>query len=132
MDGKVPLPDLHLEAGEACEAVRALVGSGKSVHAVGVEQVVSGAKVSKQKTPSRRLATACGGTVPDLGSAQVPFRTADGHKFDIEWRNAPVAMPILSIRRVAARGARATFWKGGGEILFSSGIKLPIVERLGV
>ena len=58
--------------------------------------------------------------------------TEEGIEVPFTFQNIKVAMPILSIRRVAARGASATFWKGGGEIKFASGTTIPIVERLGV
>ena len=53
-------------------------------------------------------------------------------KVDIVFRNIKCPIPLLSIRKFAHRVCRATFWKGGGEIVFNSGVVMPLVERMGV
>ena len=58
--------------------------------------------------------------------------TNDGHHIDFVFQNGPVPIPLISIRKMAHRGCVASFWKGGGEIKFRSGIIIPLVERMGV
>ena len=116
-DGKIKLPDLNLPDDATYEAVRALVDSGSSVHVLNVESVVPGAKVHKPRVSRPGFKTACGGTVPDLGSAKVPFKTSEGHNFDIEWRNAPVAMPILSTRMLALDKGELRYQADAGQVV---------------
>ena len=66
------------------------------------------------------------------GEIKVVHVTDQGDEVDFVFQNAKVPIPILSIRKLAHRGCKAEFWKGGGQIIFSSGIVIPIIERLGV
>ena len=116
-NGKIQLPDLDLESNEMYEAVWALVDSGSSVHVVDVERVLPGAKTKKPDPRSPGFKTACGGTVPDRGSADVPFVTAEGHEYNISWRNAPVAMPILSTRLLAQDKGELRYQTDGGQVV---------------
>ena len=72
------------------------------------------------------------GEIPNEGQVTITHMTESGVEVPFTFQNIKVAMPILSIRRVAARGSVCSFWKGGGEIRFPSGTIIPIVERLGV
>ena len=73
-----------------------------------------------------------GGRLPNNGEVRIVHRTDDGHLIDVVFQNSPAAVPLISIRRMAHRGCVASFWKGGGEIKFSSGVTIPIVEKMWV
>ena len=87
---------------------------------------------SKGQRKMIECTAARGSKLPNKGQVTVTHVTDDGVEVPFTFQNIDVAIPILSIRRVAARDARITFWKGGGEIRFASGTLIPIVERLGV
>ena len=57
-----------------------------------------------------------GGTVPDKGTAEVPIMTKEGHQHHIRWRNAPVAMPILSTKLLAQENGEVRYQAEGGQI----------------
>ena len=102
---------------EAHEAVWAFVDSGSSVHVVDVGQVMPGAKENKPKPASRGFTAACGGTAPDLGSCDVPAVPGDNKKFDLHWRNATVAMPIISARLLAVNKCEFRYQAEGGQVV---------------
>ena len=58
--------------------------------------------------------------------------TPEGEQVTFMVQNAKVALPILSIRKLAKRKAVVTFWDGGGVAVMKSGIRIPIVERQGI
>ena len=58
--------------------------------------------------------------------------TEKGDKVNFTFQDGQVSMPILSITDVAKRGAKATFWDGGGELVLKSGTVIPILQRMGV
>ena len=95
----------------------ALVDSGSSVHVVNVEAVMPGAKIKKPNARAPGFKTACGGTVPDLGSADVPFVTQEGHKHSISWSHANVAMPILSTRLLAVENWELRYQANSGQVV---------------
>ena len=72
-----------------------------------------------------------GAKIKNEGQTKIVHITENNDHIDFTFQHADVAMPVLSIRKVAHRGCTASFWKGGGEIVFASGIRMPIIERLG-
>ena len=59
------------------------------------------AKVRKPHPKAKGFKVADGSFVPDLGSVDVPARTQEGDNLSIQFKNAKVAMPILSTNRLA-------------------------------
>ena len=84
---------------------------------IDADKLLPGAKIQQTKPNSPRYKTACGGTVPDNGYVEVPFRTKEQHHSDITWRNAPVAMPILSTKLLALDKGELRYQCDGGQVV---------------
>ena len=115
--GKIQLPDVTLDSNEEWDVLWALVDSGSSVHVVNAEQVFPGAKINKPRPGARPFKVANGGTVPNLGHAAVKARTAEGEDLTINWKNAPVDMPILSTKLLSEGGKAVLYHEAGGSII---------------
>ena len=83
-------------------AVWALLDSGSSVHVVDAAKFFPKAKVHKPRQDSRGFTVASGAKIPDLGTVETPVKTVEGVKSKVVWKNANVAMPILSTHEIAA------------------------------
>ena len=116
-EGRLKLPDLEVNSNDEYEAIWALVDSGSSVHVIDVEAVLPGAKIRKPDADAPEFRTACGGTVKDLGAADVPFVSAEGNDHPIRWRNAKVAMPILSTQLLAKDNGELRYQVETGQII---------------
>ena len=117
-DGKIQLPDIpDFESNEEYECLWALVDSGSSVHVVDMPKVFPGAKIRKPHPQSKGFKVADGSNAPDLGSAIVPARTAEGNNISIQWKNAQVAMPILSTKLLSTGGKGLWYHEHGGSIV---------------
>ena len=131
--GKIQLPELDLDTDEDYEAVWALVDSGSSVHVVDAEKFFPGAKIVPPKPGSTGFKTANSGTVPDLGSLDIPFVTGEGQHKVAHWINAKVAMPILSSNMLAANNGEVRCRQEGGEVTnLKTGDQTAFISRAGV
>ena len=76
---------------------------------------------------------ATGDNVPNRGEADITFWTPDGNSRVTTFQNASVGMPILSISKITEEGNDVMFGAKGGYILhLESGLKTPLIKRLGV
>ena len=91
--------------------------SGSSVHVVDMEVVFPKAAVKKPHPNSRGFKVADGSFVPDLGTATVPAKTQEGDPLNIEWKNAKVAMPILSTNKLSHGGNAVLYHEEGGSVI---------------
>ena len=74
-----------------------------------------------------------GGIIPNRGEVTVTLKAENGVKLDnVKWQDAPVNMPILSVKYLAKRGSRVTFWNKGGIIKLPDGQRIPFYEAGGV
>ena len=87
------------------------------MHVVNVENVFPGASIQKPSPGAKPFKAANGGTVPNLGSAAVQARTAEGDSLTINWKNAPVEMPILSTKLLTHGGKGLWYHEHGGSIV---------------
>ena len=115
-DGKLKLPDLTLDNDDDYIAVWALLDSGSSVHVVDAAKFFPKAKVNRPKPGSRGFTVASGAKIEDLGTVETPCKTAEGISTSITWRNANVAMPILSTHEIAAKRNSLQYEEDGGTI----------------
>ena len=72
--GKIQQADLDLQTNADYDAVRALVGSGSSVHVVNAQKVFPKARVIPPRQGAAGFKTANGGVVADLGTVEPPLR----------------------------------------------------------
>ena len=115
--GKIQLPDVSLDSNAEWDVLLSLVDSGSSVHAVNVEKVFAGAKIQKAPNSAKPFKVANGGTVPNLGSAAIQARTAEGNNLTMNWKHAPVDMPILSTKLLTHGGKALWYHETGGSIV---------------
>ena len=67
-----------------------------------------------------------GGLMPNRGQVSLNVRTENGIEIpDMKWQDAPVNMPILSMKCFAKKGSRFTFHDTGGHIRLPCGRKIP-------
>ena len=111
-----------------------IAGTGSTVTIADATKVFPGVPIKPSKASAKGVAylAADGGKIVNEGEVRVVHATEAGDKVHFTFQHGKVAIPTLSIRGVAKRGARATFWDGGGEIVFKSGVRMPIIERHGV
>ena len=114
--GEIELPDLDLESNDEWEAVWALLDSGSSVHVVNMSKHLPGAKIRRAPRGARGFQTADGKTIPDKGSAITPMRTVEGLERCVHWKNADVALPILSTNLIAQNNAELRYREKDGTI----------------
>ena len=58
-----------------------------------------------------------GSHVPDLGHASVEAKTQEGDHLSIDFKNAKVAMPILSTNKLYHGGKAVLYHESGGSII---------------
>ena len=132
-NGKIKLPDVTLESNDEWEVLWSLVDSGSSIDAVNMEKVFPGAKIKEPRPGSRGFAAANGTTVADKGSAVIPARTLERDDITAEWKNADVAMPIMSTKKRTQGGKGGWYHETGGSIINPrAAIKSDFVESDGV
>ena len=51
---------------------------------------------------------------------------------DFKLQNVDVGMPVLSVKHLAKRGSRVTFWDEGGVIVLPDGNTIPFYETHGI
>ena len=115
------MSQLEDNSDESFRRVWALVDSGSSVHAVNVPKVFPGARLEAPPAGARGFTCANGSTIPNKGTAVVPFRTDEGLKSAIQWKNADVELPILSTHELARNGRKLLYGEDGGDILHPDG-----------
>ena len=59
---------------------------------------------------------ASGSNIPDLGTTVIPARTQEGLNTSIRWKNAKVAMPMLSTHEIARNKTSLEYFEDGGQI----------------
>ena len=125
-DGEMVLSD----PGE--HAVRALYDSGSSIDAADHVRHFPGAQLIHDDEPGATFASATGAPLTNDGNFDVPFRSYNGHKKETEFLNAPVAMPIVSVRRWDQNGHRSIVDEDSGVIIHkAAGEEYPDLGRSG-
>ena len=119
--GELTLPDLELPTDQDYCAIWALVDSGSSVHVVDVAKTFPGAKIKAPVKGSKGFTCANGSKNPDKGSCIVPFKTIEGRAAAVQWKNAEVAMPILSTKELARNKRKVVYAEDEGEIIHPDG-----------
>ena len=114
--GELTLPELKLDHDSDYVAVWALVDSGSSVHVVDVAKVFPGAHVDKPPEDHKGFTCAGGTTIPHKGTTVVPFKSTEGNSAAVKWKNAEVAMPILSTHELARNGRSVEYQELGGKV----------------
>lgn len=102
--GERSLPELDLPDDDAYDSIWAPVDSGSSVDVVDAPTTFPGATVDAPAPGATGFKCANNEVVADKGSATVPFKTAEGLKHMCKWRNAKLAMPIISTGQLARNG----------------------------
>ena len=51
---------------------------------------------------------------------------------DFKWQDVDVSMPVLSVKHLAKKGSKVTFWNHGGVILLPDGSEIPFCETKGI
>ena len=112
----------------------AVADAGSIVTGADCAKEFPGVKIenSKAQQAGVEYTAANGGKIGNNGKARIVHLLPDGGEVKFIFQNVKTALPIISIRKLAGKGAVATFWKGGGEILLLSGSILPVYEGLGV
>ena len=100
-DGTIVLPD----PGEG--AIWVLVDSGSSITVADKDKHFPGAQLVHDKEHGSYQA-ATGQSFKADGHFRVDFRTENKHKRSVEFINAPVSMPILSVKRWNSQGNRTS------------------------
>ena len=76
---------------------------------------------------------ASGDIIPNRGEVVVDLKAENGVVLEkVAWQDAPVNMPILSVKYLAKRGSRVNFWNKGGVIKLPDGSRVPFYEAGGV
>ena len=98
-----------------------------------MKKVFPGAEVSQPGPNEKGFTAANRSTVPNLGSALIPARTIEGDDLTTNWKNADVAMPILSTKKRAIGGKGIWYHEHGGSLVNpKKGINSEFVESGGV
>ena len=79
------------------------------MHVVDGEKVFPGAKVQPPPPDHPGFQGADKSRIPHLGTLDTVVRTDEGIEGSIKWKNARVAMPILSTHELARRGNKAEY-----------------------
>ena len=114
---KLQLPDASLESDDDWVALWSLVDSGSSVNVGNVAKVFPGAKIKRAPSRARPFKTTNGGSVPNLCSAEVDARTAEGEDIAIVRSHADVEMQIPSANRLSQGGKGIWYHENGGPII---------------
>ena len=131
--GKIDLPSLDLPSDEDWVAVWALVDSGSSVHVVDAKKTFPGLKIDAPPSGHQGFNVANGVRIPHNGFVQTQARTAEGHEYNIRWRNSDVAMPILSTHELARNKNTLEYDEDEGWIKNKiTGDKTHFIQREGV
>ena len=74
-----------------------------------------------------------GAEIANEGEVTVKAVDANGTPMPtIVFQHAKIGMPILSVRKLAKKGAKVEFEHGGGTIKLPNGDTIPFVQRHGV
>ena len=77
--------------------------------------------------------SAPGHVIPNRGEVTMDLKAENGVVLEqVTFQDAPVNMPILSVKYLAKRGSRVSFWNKGGVIKLPDGIRIPLYEAGGV
>ena len=115
-EGRLTLPELDLPSDKDYVAVWALVDSGSSVHVVDASQVFPKSKVLPPPKGHKGFTVADGTKVEHGGFVHTNIRTVEGENKTIRWKNAKVAMPILSTHELARNGSKLEYDEDHGII----------------
>ena len=68
------------------------------------------------------------------GEVKVDLVAENGSKLTgFKWQNLPgIKVPVIAVKHLARKGARVSFWDGGGVIKLPDGHKIPFHEVAGV
>ena len=110
------------------------VDSGSVATVANAKKTFPNEKVEPSKASTNGVAyvAADGGLMPNRGEVTVNVVAGDVDLGPMKWQDADVNMPILSVRRIAKKGSRVSFWDGGGVIKLPDGTKVPFYEYQGV
>lgn len=108
-DGKISLPDLDLPSDKDYTAVWALVDSGSAVHVVDSSKTFPNVKVQPPPANHKGFAVAGGTRIKHGGFVTTDAVTNEGQHKTITWKNAAVALPILSAHELARDGHRVNY-----------------------
>ena len=126
VDGKIVLPD------PGTDNIWALHDSGSSIMVANHEDQFPGAELDENSPGSKYLA-ANNEYVSSTGKFDVPFSSENCHKRQLTFKNAPVAMPIVSTHGWNSLGFRTvTDEHFGLTIQKASGEKDPLLVQNGV
>ena len=126
VDGKIVLPD------PGTDNIWALHDSGSSIMVANHEDQFPGAELDENSPGSKYLA-ANNEYFSSKGEFDVSIRSENGHKRHLTFKNAPVAMPIVSTHGWNAQGFRTiTDEDFGLTIHKASGEKDPLLVQNGV
>ena len=131
--GKRPtkMPDIACKPNE----IISVVDSGSVEIVADAKKTFPAHTVTPSKASEKGVAyvSASNTIMPNRGEVTVDLTAGNGVKLEgVKWQDAPVNMPILSVRKVARKGARVTFWDDGGVIKLPNGDKIPFYHAQGV
>ncbi len=111
--------------------VEAVVDSG-AVHSVTPPGRFPGRVCPSPWSRTGRGYRAANGTrIANLGQAQVPFSTSEGHRCAIPFQVAPVEQPLLSVAHLTEAGNRVTLGDKDGQIVNTTTGRTIGLERRG-
>ena len=125
------LPDVKCKDGEFLS----VVDSGSVVVVADASKTFPKLPVKQGEAARKGVAyvSASGDIIPNRGEVVVDLKAENGVLLEkIAWQNAPVNMPILSVKYLAKRGSRVNFWNKGGVIKLPDGNRIPFYEAAGV
>ena len=114
--GKLKLPDITLDSDEENEALWALLDSGSALHVANASKFFPGAKIVKPAPGAPGFKAANDSVIEDKGTFETPIRTDEGLDFHVKWKNADVAMPILSTHEIAKGNRSLEYFEHDGNI----------------
>ena len=112
-----------------------MIDSGSVVTGANADKVFPNHPVHASKAQKEGVVytSASGGTMPNLGEVKVDLVAEHGTKLEnLKWQNVDVNVPILSVKHLARKGAKVTFWNGGGVVKLPNKDRIPFWETGGV
>ena len=111
------MPDIDMESDVQWKAVWALLDSGRSVHVANAARHFPGAEIQQPPSNTKGFQTADGKTISNLGHTVTHLRTQEGFRTGVQWKNAKVAMQILSTHEIAKNNKELRDREREGDIV---------------
>jgi hypothetical protein len=105
-------------------AIWALVDSGSSVHVVDAKKFFPNSSIIPPPRDHKGFTVADGSRIPHGGFVHTNVTTHEGENKTIRWKNAKVALPILSTHELARNGSKLEYGEDDGAIINTEANKI--------